>query len=48
MKKIMKAVFGYGRPCELNLLRSLASDENGLCRISNYVPHEIAKWSIYK
>jgi len=29
MKKITKAVFGYGRPYGLNLLRRLASAENG-------------------
>jgi hypothetical protein len=41
MKRITKAVFGYGRPYGLNLLRRLAFAENGLCCATKYLVPEI-------
>ncbi|GEM_PF-3966069 len=41
MKKITKAVFGSGRPYGLNLLCRLASAENGLCCITEFLWLEI-------
>jgi len=42
MKRIKKVVFGYGRPCRLNLQGRLAFAENGLCcTADNLVPENL-------
>jgi hypothetical protein len=53
-KKITKAVFGSGHPCGFNLLRRFtlagtrASAENGFCRMSYFVSHQIYEGGIDK